>query len=101
VLNWGIGPILWLQGFSPLLDLPFKLVTFLGNKEFLILFFPILYWCVDRRVGMQVAILFLISAYLNAVAHYLLDTKKQKNVSVMMSYSNSLYYWHVYIFLSF
>jgi len=68
VLNWGIGPILWLQGFSPLLDLPFKLVTFLGNKEFLILFFPLLYWCVDRRVGMQVAILFLISAYLNDVA---------------------------------
>ena len=32
-------------------------------------------------------------AYLNAVAHYIMDTKKRKNISVMMSYSNALYYW--------
>lgn len=32
-------------------------------------------------------------AYLNSVIHYLMDTKKNKNISVMMSYSNSLYYW--------
>lgn len=32
-------------------------------------------------------------AYLNALLHYLLDRKKGKNISVMMSYSTSLYYW--------
>ena len=32
-------------------------------------------------------------AYLNAAVHYLMDKKKRKNISVMMSYSNSLYYW--------
>ncbi|MBN2570928.1 MAG: glucose-6-phosphate isomerase [Ignavibacteriales bacterium] len=32
-------------------------------------------------------------AYLNATFHYLLDTQKKKNISVMFSYSNSLYYW--------
>ncbi|MBN1638351.1 MAG: glucose-6-phosphate isomerase [Ignavibacteriales bacterium] len=32
-------------------------------------------------------------AYLNATFHYLLDTKKKKNISVMLSYANSLYYW--------
>jgi glucose-6-phosphate isomerase len=32
-------------------------------------------------------------AYLNALFHYLMDTKKGKSISVMMSYSNALYYW--------
>jgi glucose-6-phosphate isomerase len=32
-------------------------------------------------------------AYINALFHYLMDTKRRKNISVMMSYSNALYYW--------
>lgn len=32
-------------------------------------------------------------AYLNALFHYLMDTDKKKNISVMMSYSSPLYYW--------
>ncbi len=32
-------------------------------------------------------------AYLNAVFHYLMDTRRRKNISVMMSYSSPLYYW--------
>jgi glucose-6-phosphate isomerase len=32
-------------------------------------------------------------AYLNAIFHYLMDTQKGKMISVMMSYSNALYYW--------
>ncbi len=31
-------------------------------------------------------------AYLNAVIHYLMDTHKNKNISVMLPYSDSLYY---------
>jgi len=37
--------------------------------------------------------LFKNPAYLNAVMHYLMDTEKRKNISVMMSYSSPLYYW--------
>ena len=32
-------------------------------------------------------------AYLNALLHYLMDMKRGKNISVMMSYSSPLYYW--------
>lgn len=32
-------------------------------------------------------------AYLNGLIHYLMDKEKNKNISVMMSYSNPLYYW--------
>jgi glucose-6-phosphate isomerase len=32
-------------------------------------------------------------AYLNALFHYIMDRKRKKNISVMMSYSSPLYYW--------
>lgn len=67
-LAWGIQVILWFQQFSPTLDLPFIALTLLGEERFFLLFLPFLYWCVDRRTGMQVALLFLLSTSLNAVA---------------------------------
>ncbi len=68
VLHWGVGVILWLQQFSPTLDLPFKFFTFLGEEEFFLLLLPLIYWCLDRRRGARLTVLFLLSAYLNAVA---------------------------------
>ena len=60
--------ILWLQRFSPQLDLPFGLITMLGNESFFLVFLPVFYWCLDRRRGAGVALLFLLSATLNAIA---------------------------------
>ena len=73
VLDWGIDVILWFQQFSPALDLPFKSLTFLGDLEFFLIFMPLIYWCLDRNTGVRLLILFLISAYLNAIAKFLLD----------------------------
>jgi len=64
--------IVWLQQFSPTLDLPFRLVTFLGNESFFLLFMPLVYWCIHRRIGAGLAILFLISASVNAIAKVLI-----------------------------
>ncbi|MCP4666877.1 MAG: phosphatase PAP2 family protein [Deltaproteobacteria bacterium] len=68
ILHWGVETIVWLQQFSPQLDLPFKTLTFLGNEEFFMLILPFVYWSVDRRTGARLAILFLFSAYVNTVA---------------------------------
>ena len=68
ILNWGVETIVWLQQFSPQLDLPFKILTFLGNEEFFMLILPFVYWSLDRRAGTRLAILFLFSAYVNTVA---------------------------------
>lgn len=72
-LDWGIQVILWLQQFSPALDLPFKFFTLLGEEIFFLLLLPGLYWSVDRRIGARVTVLFLLSTYLNFVAKTLLD----------------------------
>ncbi len=64
--------IVWLQQFSPTLDLPFKLITSLGNESFFLLFLPFVYWCIHRRIGSGLAILFLISASVNAIVKALI-----------------------------
>ena len=72
-LDWGIEVVRWFQQFSPALDLPFKSLTFLGNLEFFLVFMPLIYWCMDRRMGARLLVLFLISAYANAIAKVVAD----------------------------
>ena len=73
ILDWGIEVVLWFQQFSPALDLPFKSLTFLGNLEFFLLFMPLIYWCIDRRMGARLLVVFLLSAYVNTVAKVMAD----------------------------
>jgi membrane-associated phospholipid phosphatase len=68
ILDWGIEVVRWFQQFSPVLDWPFKGLTSLGNLEFFLFFLPLLYWCLDRRCGVRLLVLFLLSAYINSVA---------------------------------
>ena len=72
LLDWGIEVILWCQRFSPALDIPFRVLTWTGEAAFYILLLPILYWFVDRSTAIRLTLLFLISAYLNAVAKAIL-----------------------------
>lgn len=73
LMDWGIELILWLQQFRPALDFPFRAFTFVGDELFFLLFLPLVYWCLDRRLGARVTLLFLISAYVNAAAKELFD----------------------------
>lgn len=68
ILDWGIRVVLWLQQASPALDLPFQALTLMGNETFYLIFFPLVYWCLDRRVGARLIILFLLSSCTNAAA---------------------------------
>lgn len=68
VLNWGINVVLWFQQFSPALDVPFRVLTFMGDETFFLLFMPFIYWCINRRIGARLIVLFLSSSYVNAFA---------------------------------
>jgi len=65
ILDWGIEVILWLQQASPALDGVFRALTFFGDVAFYLVFFPLLYWGLDRRLGTCTGALFLASALLN------------------------------------
>lgn len=68
ILNWQIGLIIWLQHFSPWLDWPFRLFTFIGEVNFFVVFLLLIYWCVDQRSGIRLIFLFLFATYLgNAI----------------------------------
>ncbi len=67
LIQWGLLIVQWIQTFrTPVLDAFFRAVSFLGEENFYILFFPVVYWCLHKRIGSRLAVLFLSSAYANA-----------------------------------
>lgn len=66
---WDVSWIAWLQQYrTPLLDRVFILLTEMGNELFYILLIPVVYWAIDRRKGHRLAVVVLLSLWLNAVA---------------------------------
>ncbi|MDQ7029228.1 MAG: phosphatase PAP2 family protein [Ardenticatenia bacterium] len=49
----------------PLLDEVFLLFTFVGGERFLLVLVPVLLWAYSRRLGLYVALLFILSGLLN------------------------------------
>jgi membrane-associated phospholipid phosphatase len=67
VLEWGIALILTLQGLGDWLVGPMNIFTFTGNPEFYLLILPVIYWCWDSRLGLRVAIIFLLGLAVNLI----------------------------------
>jgi glycerophosphoryl diester phosphodiesterase/membrane-associated phospholipid phosphatase len=51
-------------------------VTFLGDEEFYLLGFPLLYWAVSRRWGIRLGVMLLVTAGLNGVLKLLFATPR-------------------------
>ncbi len=64
--NLEIPIILAIQQLGTWLIVPMRLITELGNEQFFILLLPILIWCVDYSVGLQVGLMLLISGQANS-----------------------------------
>ena len=66
LIPWGTKAILGVQSFSnPFLDALLTAATFLGEEEFYLIFLPLIYWCLNKRIGIRLAYAFLLSTYLN------------------------------------
>lgn len=64
--QWGIDVIIAVQQMqSPFADSFFRAVTSLGDEGFYLLLLPLLFWCVNYRLGARLTIVFLLSVYLN------------------------------------
>ncbi len=68
MLQAGIAWILWLQQFSPALDGLMVALTLPGEAVAFAALFPLLYWCVDRRLGVRLTLLCLLSLHINGWA---------------------------------
>jgi membrane-associated phospholipid phosphatase len=54
-----------LQEALPRLQGPMSIITMLGDEPFFLIIVPIVYWCVDKRLGRQLGYIFLLSAFVN------------------------------------
>ena len=71
--TWGTDLILWIQSFSSgLLDTFFLAVTWLGNAEAYIVMLTLIYWCINRRWGIRLLVLMMLSSWTNEFVKSLL-----------------------------
>ena len=71
--TWGTDIILWIQMFSSgLLDTFFLAVTWLGNAEAYIVMLTLIYWCTNRRWGIRLLVLMMLSSWTNEFVKSLL-----------------------------
>jgi membrane-associated phospholipid phosphatase len=73
LLEWGYDVILWTQQFSPELDTVFQAITTLGAEQAFLLILPLIFWCVDKRLGARLSLLLMLSAFLNSALKALFD----------------------------
>ncbi len=65
ILDLGIDLIARLQTSAPWLEAPSRFFSFLGTEEFYLFILPLLYWCVDVRLGLRVSVILSVSDCLN------------------------------------
>lgn len=66
VLDFGVRFIALFQGLGTWLEAPMKLFSFLGTEDFIMVALPIIYWCYDTTLGMQVAVILMVSNSVNS-----------------------------------
>jgi membrane-associated phospholipid phosphatase len=67
ILTWGLEVVRGAQSIaSPALTAAMKVVSAAGTKFFFMAALPLIYWCVDKRRGLRIGILVLLSSALNA-----------------------------------
>jgi membrane-associated phospholipid phosphatase len=65
ILDFGVRFIVAIQGLGGWLKGPMEFFSFLGREEFFLILLPILYWCVDSRLGLRVAFILLVNTSIN------------------------------------
>jgi membrane-associated phospholipid phosphatase len=69
------GPALWdvagvraVQAVGSWLRVPMQVISFLGSPEFFLLLVPLVFWCLDKALGVDLGILLLLSGFVNGIA---------------------------------
>ncbi|HSH03141.1 MAG TPA: phosphatase PAP2 family protein [Anaerolineae bacterium] len=74
IANWyeiGLVWTSWLQTNLGFLEGLFRFVTNLNSTEAFLALFPFLYWCVDKRFGLHLSYIFLVTVGVNATGKQL------------------------------
>ncbi len=72
VFTFGLDASRWLQSSFPQLEGFFQIISDLGREEFYLLLIPLIYWCLDKRLGKQLAYVFLLANGVNSFFKHVL-----------------------------
>jgi len=78
---WQIDLMLWMRDVLPGLVGLFEAVTSLGGEMFFLIAVPLLTWCIDRRTGARLTVVFLISTYANCGLKSLFSSPRPMDVA--------------------
>ncbi|MBC7263056.1 MAG: phosphatase PAP2 family protein [Chloroflexi bacterium] len=68
LIPWGLEIIRAFQSMgNSTVDAFFKAVTFLGDEKFYLLVLPLLYWSINKGIGVRLGFLYLYSSYISTV----------------------------------
>lgn len=67
LIAMGVDWIVAIQGLGAWLEAPMQFFSFLGTENFFLLVLPLIYWCIDARLGMQVGFILITSNYVNGI----------------------------------
>ncbi len=67
VLDFGLEVTRWLQGTFPQLADFFVFLAYLGEAEFYLALFPLVFWCIDKRFGQHLAYVFALAVATNSL----------------------------------
>jgi membrane-associated phospholipid phosphatase len=75
VLQWGLECIRQIQTLAavPGLTLFMRAITNIGSTVVYLFFFPFVYWCVDEKKGLRLAVALFISTWINLALKYFLN----------------------------
>lgn len=63
----GIDWVVTVQALGGWLETPMHLLSYLGSEDFFFLVLPLVYWSIDARVGLQIALVLSTSSVLNSI----------------------------------
>ncbi|MDR0758592.1 MAG: phosphatase PAP2 family protein [Treponema sp.] len=92
IYRWGIALIKGIQTIeNPALTVMMKVLTALGTELFYIPVILFIFWCVDEKLGVRLAVLILLSAWINVFFKGLLRQPRPYNLdpSVMRAFEPS------------
>lgn len=87
LVPWGTEVLVQAQSLSSeWMVALFAALSFLGAEEFYVLLLPLVYWCIDRRVGIALGYISLLSAWLNHAIKYLFDIPRPTDPRLVIDY---------------
>jgi membrane-associated phospholipid phosphatase len=67
LIAMGVNWIVAIQSLGAWLEAPMKFFSFLGTEDFFLLVLPLVYWCIDARVGMRLGFILITSFSVNSI----------------------------------